>query len=68
MKGPLSGLRGVVLTQAWSGAYSTQLLADLGMEIIQVESVTRIDPWRGGVPPKLAGFYTILTNSPFQVY
>ena len=57
MKGPLSGMRGVVLTQAWSGAYSTQLLSDLGMEIIQVESVTRIDPWRGGVPPRLAGFY-----------
>jgi len=57
VKGPLSGMRGVVLTQAWAGAYSTQLLSDLGMEIIQVESVTRIDPWRGGVPPKLAGLY-----------
>ena len=50
-------MRGVVLTQAWAGAYSTQLLSDLGMEIIQVESVPRIDPWRGGVPPKLAGLY-----------
>ena len=56
-KGPLSGMRGIVLTQAWAGAYSTQLLSDLGMEIIQVESVTRIDPWRGGVPPRLAGLY-----------
>ncbi len=55
--GPLSGMRGIVLTQAWAGAYSTQLLSDLGMEIIQVESVTRIDPWRGGVPPRLAGLY-----------
>ena len=50
-------MRGIVLTQAWAGAYSTQLLSDLGMEIIQVESVTRIDPWRGGVPPRLAGLY-----------
>jgi len=56
-KGPLPGMRGIVLTQAWAGAYSTQLLSDLGMEIIQVESVTRIDPWRGGVPPRLAGLY-----------
>ena len=56
-KGPLSGMRGIVLTQAWAGAYSTQLLSDLGMEIIQVESITRIDPWRGGVPPRLAGLY-----------
>ena len=56
-KGPLSGMRGIVLTQAWAGAYSTQLLSDLGMEIIQVESVTRIDPWRGGVPPRVAGLY-----------
>ena len=56
-KGPLSGMRGIVLTQAWAGAYSTQLLSDLGMEIIQVESVTRIDPWRGRVPPRLAGLY-----------
>ena len=56
-KGPLSGMRGIVLTQAWAGAYSTQLLSDLGMEIIQVESVTRIAPWRGGVPPRLAGLY-----------
>ena len=56
-KGPLSGMRGIVLTQAWAGAYSTQLLSDLGMEIIQVESVTRIDPWRGGIPPRLAGLY-----------
>ncbi len=55
--GPLSGMRGIVLTQAWAGAYSTQLLADLGMEIIQVESVTRLDPWRGGVPPRLSGLY-----------
>ena len=56
-KGPLSGMRGIVLTQAWAGAYSTQLLSDLGMEVIQVESITRIDPWRGGVPPRLAGLY-----------
>ena len=56
-KGPLSGLRATVLTQAWAGAYCTQLLGDLGMEVIQVESVTRLDPWRGGVPPYINGLY-----------
>ena len=55
--GPLSGLKATVLTQAWAGAYCTQLLADLGMDIVQVESVTRIDPWRGGFPPRLNGLY-----------
>ena len=37
-----------MLTQAWAGAMSTQLLADMGAEVIQVESLTRYDPWRGG--------------------
>ena len=54
---PLSELRAVVLTQAWAGAYCTQILGDLGMEVIQVESVNRIDPWRGGIPPRLSGLY-----------
>ncbi|GIS64320.1 MAG: CoA transferase [Chloroflexota bacterium] len=45
------------MTQAWAGAYCTQLLGDLGMEVIQVESVTRLDPWRGGVPPYINGLY-----------
>lgn len=55
--GPLHGMRAIVLTQAWAGAYCTQLLGDLGMEILQVESVNRLDPWRGGIPPKLSGLY-----------
>ena len=55
--GPLSGLKATVLTQAWAGAYCTQLLADLGMDVVQVESVNRIDPWRGGFPPRLNGLY-----------
>jgi len=55
--GPLDGLRATVLTQAWAGAYSTQLLGDLGMDVIQVESIHRLDPWRGGLPPRLNGMY-----------
>jgi crotonobetainyl-CoA:carnitine CoA-transferase CaiB-like acyl-CoA transferase len=56
-QGPLRGFRAIVLTQAWAGSYCTQLLGDLGMEVIQVESVNRLDPWRGGLPPKLNGMY-----------
>ena len=54
---PLTNTRALVLTQAWAGAYCTQILADLGMDVIQVESIGRLDPWRGGVPPKLSGMY-----------
>ena len=54
---PLSHVRATVLTQAWSGAFATRLLADLGAEVIQVEALSRIDPWRGGYPPRLSGTY-----------
>lgn len=55
--GPLSGYRGVVLTQAWAGTLATQLLGMMGADIIQVEPFTRLDSWRGSyqapVPPQL---------------
>lgn len=54
---PLRHLRATVLTQAWAGAFTTRLLADMGAEVIQVESLNRIDPWRGGYPPRLSGTY-----------
>ena len=54
---PLSHIRAAVLTQAWAGAYTTRLLADMGADVIQVESLERIDPWRGGYPPRLSGTY-----------
>ena len=56
--GPLSGCRGVVLTQAWSGTFATQLAALLGAEVIQVEARSRYDSWRGGgySAPLAAGF------------
>ena len=54
---PLSHVRAAVLTQAWAGAYTTRLLADMGADVIQVESLERIDPWRGGYPPRLSGTY-----------
>ena len=54
---PLQHVRATVLTQAWAGAFTTRLLADMGAEVIQVESLNRIDPWRGGYPPRLSGTY-----------
>ncbi len=54
---PLRHVRATVLTQAWAGAFTTRLLADMGAEVIQVESLNRIDPWRGGYPPRLSGTY-----------
>jgi len=54
---PLERLRAVVLTQAWSGALTTQLLANMGAEVIQVEALSRPDVWRGGYPPHNRGQY-----------
>ena len=54
---PLQHIRATVLTQAWAGAFATRLLSDMGAEVIQVESLNRIDPWRGGYPPRLSGSY-----------
>jgi crotonobetainyl-CoA:carnitine CoA-transferase CaiB-like acyl-CoA transferase len=48
MRGPLAGLRGIVLTQAWAGTYATELLGLLGADVVQVEVCKRLDSWRGG--------------------
>ena len=57
--GPLSGFRGLVLTQAWAGTYATELLALLGAEVIQLEVRGRLDSWRGTysnpIPKNLQG-------------
>ena len=58
-QGPLSGFRGLVLTQAWAGTYATELLALLGAQVVQVEVRNRLDSWRGSyqnpIPKSLQG-------------
>lgn len=43
---PLDGLRIVDFTQAWIGPFATMMLADLGADVIKVESHKRVDVWR----------------------
>lgn len=55
IKGPLSKVRVIDLSQGWGGPFCGQLLGDLGAEVIKVESpggeVLRVESWgkSGGV-------------------
>ena len=53
---PLGGVRVLDLTQAWIGPFATLVMADLGAEVIKVESHRRPDVWRHAAnnPPALA--------------
>jgi crotonobetainyl-CoA:carnitine CoA-transferase CaiB-like acyl-CoA transferase len=45
--GPMAGVRCVDLSMFWSGPLTAGLLAQYGAEVIKVESVQRVDGWRG---------------------
>ena len=44
--GPLAGIRVLSFGQAWSGPFSTELLALLGADVVQLESLQRPDVFR----------------------
>lgn len=49
---PLEGIRVIDLSRLMAGPTVTMLLGDMGAEIIKVESIQRIDGWRGGRIPQ----------------
>ena len=53
---PLEGVCVLDLTQAWIGPFATLVMADLGAEVIKIESHRRPDVWRHAAnsPPALA--------------
>jgi crotonobetainyl-CoA:carnitine CoA-transferase CaiB-like acyl-CoA transferase len=52
--GPLSGLRVIDFSMGWAGPLCTRHLADLGADVIKIESETHYDWWRGWEPPGVA--------------
>jgi crotonobetainyl-CoA:carnitine CoA-transferase CaiB-like acyl-CoA transferase len=47
---PLANIRIIDLTQAWIGPYASQILSDLGAEVVKEESLRKPDVWRS-LPP-----------------
>ena len=62
---PLDGIRVVEFTINWAGPVCGRMLADMGAEVIKVESIQRVDglrmvgPWKtkNPTPPNRSGLY-----------
>ena len=48
---PLEDVRVIDLSMWFAGPMASRLLADMGAEVIKIESLRHIDPWRG--PPEI---------------
>lgn len=46
-RGPLTGVKVVDLSMFWSGPLTAGLFAQYGADVVKVESVQRVDGWRG---------------------
>lgn len=46
-RGPLSGLKVVDFSMGWAGPLAARTLADLGADVVKIESETHPDWWRG---------------------
>ena len=45
---PFAGIRVIELGMGWAAPLACMLLADFGAEVIKIESIKKMDWWRGG--------------------
>jgi crotonobetainyl-CoA:carnitine CoA-transferase CaiB-like acyl-CoA transferase len=62
---PLAGIRVVDFTWAIAGSFATRLLADLGADVVKIESENRLDPVRH-IGPQPTDEVSLDTNGVFQ--